>query len=356
MTLKYLEVPTKDTRYTYSTGRIRGLEIHLLQEADLNRLREARGIEEAMQILGKITPYSESLKNLPPEKFERGLGEELKRVYQDLRSFCPHPELVDLFWLGYDFHNLKVLLKFHVQSQPPLNLVPPLEPQLSPAGTQDEEILKEAVREAEYSHLLPELGTLIQEAVVLTEAHPHPQVLDSFIDRHLFEWLRTRIEEYHDFFLTHLIELQIDSFNIQSFLRIKLWEETNEKELLERVLVEKGTVEKKELVQLASQPKEALGDRLDKTDYGEPVKKALEELEKEESLFGLERFFDSYILEYTRRGHYITFGKEPLVNYILLKKQEIKLLRQILREKLGGTIQSGYAAKGRSSEVFLNGG
>jgi len=350
MTLKYLEVPTKDTRYTYSTGRIRGLEIHLLQETDLNRLREARGIEEAMQILGKITPYSESLKNLPPEKFERGLGEELKRTYQDLRSFCPHPELVDLFWLGYDFHNLKVLLKFHIQSQPPLNLVPPLEPQLSPAGTQDEEILKEAVQEAEYSHLLPELGTLIQEAVVLTEAHPHPQVLDSFIDRHLFEWLRTRIEEYHDFFLTHLIELQIDSFNIQSFLRIKLWEEVNEKELLERVLVEKGTVEKKELVQLASQPKEALGDRLDKTDYGEPVKKALEELEKEESLFGLERFFDSYILEYTRRGHYITFGKEPLVNYILLKKQEIKLLRQILREKLGGP------SRANGAEVFLNGG
>jgi V/A-type H+-transporting ATPase subunit C len=336
MTLKYLEVPTKDARYTYTTGRIRGLEIHLLQEADLNRLREARGIEEAMQILGKITSYSESLKNLSPEKFEKGLGEELRRTYQDLRSFCPHPELVDLFWLDYDFHNLKVLLKSHVQSQPPLNLVPPLEPQLSPAGTQDEEILKEAVREAEYSHLLPEFKTVIQEAIVLMETHPHPQVLDSFIDRHLFEWLRMRIEEYHDFFLTHLIELQIDSFNIQSFLRIKLWEEANEKELLERVLVEKGTVEKKELVQLASQPKEALGDRLDKTDYGEPVKKALEELEREESLFGLGRFFDSYILEYTGRGYYITFGKEPLVNYILLKKKEIKTLRQILREKLMG--------------------
>ena len=350
MTLKYLEVPTKDTRYAYTTGRIRGLEIQLLQETDLNRLREARGIEEAMQILGKITPYSESLKNISPEKFEKGLGEELRRTYQDLRSFCPHPELIDLFWLDYDFHNLKVLLKFHVQSQPPLNLVPPLEPQLSPAGTQDEEILKEAVQEAEYSHLLPELGTLIQEAVVLMETHPHPQVLDSFIDRHLFQWLRTRIEEYHDLFLTHLIELQIDSFNIQSSLRIKLWEEANEKELLERVLVEKGTVEKKELLQLAGQPKEALGDRLDKTDYGEPVKKALEELEREGSLFGLERFFDSYILEYTMRGCYITFGKEPLVNYILLKKRETKLLRQILREKLAGP------SRANGAEVFLNGG
>lgn len=334
MTLKYLEVPTKDTRYTYATGRIRGLEIHLLQEADLNRLREAGGIEEAVEILNKISPYSESFKNLSPERFEKGLGEELKRTYQDLRSFCPDPELVDLFWLDYDFHNLKVLLKLHVQKQPPLNLAPPLEPELSPAGTEDEEILKEAVREADYSRLGPELKTLIQEVAVLMETHPHPQILDSFMDRHLFEWLITAIEDYHDLFLTHFVELRIDSFNIQSFLRIKLWEEANERELLERVLVEKGTVEKMELVQLSSQPKEALGDRLDKTDYGEPVKKALEELDRAGSLFGLEEFFDSYILEYASSGYYITFGKEPLVNYMLLKKKEIRLLRQILREKL----------------------
>ena len=353
MTLRYLEVPTKDTRYAYTTGRIRGLEIRLLQEADLNRLREARGIEEAMQTLGKMTPYSESLKHISPDRFEKGLGEELRRTYQDLRSFCPHPGLVDLFWLEYDFHNLKVLLKFQVQSQPPLNLVAPLEAQLSPAGTQDEEILREAVREADYSHLPPELKTLIQEAVALMESHPHPQVLDSFVDRHLLEWLRIRIEDHYDLFLTHLIELQIDSFNIQSFLRIKLWEEANEKELLERVLVEKGTVEKKELLQLAGQPKEALGDRLDRTDYGEPVKKALEELEREGSLFGLERFFDSYILEHARRGYYITFGKEPLVNYILLKKREIKLLRQILREKLAGSSRVN-GAEGLSPKEHYN--
>ena len=334
MSLKYLEVPTKDTRYTYATGRIRGLENQLLQEADLNRLKEAGGIEEAVEMLAKITPYSESFKNVSPDRFEKGLGEELKRTYQDLRSFCPDPELVDLFWLDYDFHNLKVLLKLSVQSEVPLNLSPPLEPELSPAGTQEEEILKEAVQEGDYSRVAPDLKALIQEVRSLMEAHPHPQVLDSFVDRHLFEWLRKGIEDYHDFFLTHLAELQIDSFNIKSFLRVKLWKEMDEKELLERVLVERGTVEKKELVQLSSQPKEALGDRLGRTDYGEPVKKALEELEREDSLFGLQEFFDSYILEYASSGYYITFGKEPLVNYILLKKREVQTLRGILRERL----------------------
>ena len=118
MTLKYTEVLSKDTRYAYTTGRVRALELNLLQEVDFARIRQLEKIEEVLQALNKTFPYSESMKDIQKEEeFENGLDRELKRTYKEVRYFCPEPELIDLFWLENDFYNLKVLLKAHFQEK-----------------------------------------------------------------------------------------------------------------------------------------------------------------------------------------------------------------------------------------------
>lgn len=332
---EYAEIPTKDTRYVYTTGRVRALELYLFKETDFLRMRQADRVEGILQFLSKTFPYSESMKDIEgKEGFEQGLDAELKRTRQELNYFCPEPELIDLFWLDNNFHNLKVLLKNHFRKKfHPENYLF-LKPALSQASTFDLTLLEESIEKEDFTQLTPELRTLLEEVFSLMENNQSPHFLDSFLDTQFFQWVVSKVRVYSDSFLTRLVQFQIDSFNIKAFFRIKYGEK--EKSFREGVFKRGGTIDGKRLFQIASEPLKTLSEELRNTDYGEAVKEALEEKEKKNSLFSLDRFFDKYILEYTYCGFYITFGREPLVNYIFLKKQEIKRLRIILRAKLAG--------------------
>lgn len=335
MTLKYTEVLSKDTRYAYTTGRVRALELNLLQEVDFARIRQLEKIEEVLQVLNKTFPYSESMKDIQKEEeFENGLDRELKRTYKEVRYFCPEPELIDSFWLENDFYNLKVLLKAHFQEKifPENSLF--LKPSLSEAGTLDLALLKESIAKEDFTELGLELKLLLQEIFSLMENSHSAQVIDNFLNKQLFQWLVLKMKKYADPFLARLIQLQIDSFNIKALFRLKAW--GAETISAEKVFVEGGTINKERLLGMISQPLKALDEEFGNTDYREAIRLASEEQKKKNSLFRLDKFFDEYILKHTYCGFYITLGREPLVNYIFLKKQEIKCLRVILRTKLAG--------------------
>jgi len=335
MGIEYLQIESKDTRYAYATGRLRGLEVYLLKEGDFVRLKEAADAGEILQVLSKMPLYSDSMKGIEREEdFEKGLEEELKRTYRQLRSFCPEPDLVDLFWLEYDFHNLKVLFKIRFQKNLAETAASELEKNLSPSGTQNIEILKRAVLSEDFSDLSPDLKSIVQESFSSIAKSPHPQIIDSLLDKKLFKYLVLKLAKYSDPFLEELIRRQIDYFNITAFLRVKFWGMEDTRGFLEKILMDEGTVDKKKLLELANQPANSLREMLQATDYGKAIDEALREWENEHSFFSLDRFFEEYILSYTKRGFYVTFGREPLVNYIFLKKREIKVLRGILRGKL----------------------
>ena len=329
MTLKYIEVPSKDARYAYTTGRVRALELCLLEEVDLMRMRQSAKIGEVLRILKKNYPYSESMKDIEKEdEFERGLDRELKRTYQEIRYFCPEPDLIDLFWLDNDFHNMKVLLKAHFKKRVISGNSLSLRPPLSEAGTLDLTLLEEFISKEDFSGLAPRVRDIFEEIFSLTTNSYSARFIDDFLDRRFFQWVILEMKKYPDPFLTRLIQLQIDSFNIKAFFRLKLFWEG--KVSPEQVFAEGGTISKQQLLRTISYPLETLEEELGSTDYGHAVRLALQEQEKGNSLFSLDKFFDQYILQHTYCGFYITLGREPLVNYIYVKKQEIKHLREIL--------------------------
>jgi len=333
--MEYLEVPTKDTRYAYVTGRVRGLEKHLLKEADFARIKESKGLKQAVEILAKSYPYSDSLKEISQgEDFEKGLENELRRTRIELKSFSPQPELVDLFWLEYDFHNIKVLLKIKGQKELLKKIdESKLEEYLSRAGSIQIKVLQEAVYRENLLDLPREFKDLISEALNLIKKDPHPLKIDTFLDKKLFEMLSLKLREYDDLFLDGLGEKLIDKFNIEAFLRVKLWKRETGRNFLEEIIVEGGGVEKKRLMNIAEQSENFLAEELKNTEYGYSLQKALEEWKDKRNLSVLDDFFDKNILKYTKAGSYITFGREPLINYIFLKKNELKRLRKILRGK-----------------------
>lgn len=329
--MNYLEVPTKNTRYTYTTGRIRGLEKYLLKSADFTRIKEGKDLADSFQSLSRFYPYSESMKICnSPEDFERGLEEEWKRVYLELRSFVPEPELVDLFWLDQDFHNIKVGLKIKAK-QKVLQDIESVK-SLSFSGTLDPSLLMDAIEKEDFSSLPPFFKEVIHQVMSRTEKESVPRNVDIFLDKMYFSKFLFELSGYRDDFLKELAEKIVDSFNIKNFFRIKLWERDDEKKLLDQLIIEGGSVDKSRIAALAGESLESLVSVFSSI-YRPAIQKAIEEWKKNKTLFTLDRALEEIILNFTSQGFYITFGREPLINYILLKKSEIKTLRSILRAK-----------------------
>ncbi len=334
--MEYLEISAKDTRYVYTTGRVRGLEKHLLKETDFTHIKEGKGLKEAVEILTKFYPYSESLKKISQvEDFEEDLEEELRKTRIELKNFSPQPELVDLFWLEHDFHNIKVLLKIKGQKELSEKIdESEYEKNLSKAGSIQTKIFQEAIYRENLFNLPEDFKDLISEALDFIKKDPRPIKIDIFLDKKLFEMLSLRLREYADPFLDILREKLINRFNIEAFLRVKLWKRENGRNLLEEILVEGGGIKKENLMNITEQSENSLVEELQNTEYGYPLQKALEEWRDKRNLSELDDFFDRNILKYTKVGFYITFGREPLINYIFLKKNELKRLRKILRGKV----------------------
>ena len=91
--------------------RLRVFETRLLDKAKIDRMIESSSAEEAIKTLIE-TEYSNLMSNeCKAEDYEEVLSSELKRVYHDMYDMIPSKELVDLFSLKYDYHNLKTLVK-----------------------------------------------------------------------------------------------------------------------------------------------------------------------------------------------------------------------------------------------------
>ena len=72
---------------------------------------EASSAEEALKVLAE-TEYGASISELDgPHDYERLLSHEVQRIYDFFETISPNPDITRLFFLKYDFHNLKVLLK-----------------------------------------------------------------------------------------------------------------------------------------------------------------------------------------------------------------------------------------------------
>ena len=100
-----------DNKYLYSVTRTRVLETKLLDSTKVERMVEASSADDVIKILGE-TEYANSISEMKHSlDYETVISMEIENTYKYMREILPEPELVDIFLLKYDIHNLKVLLK-----------------------------------------------------------------------------------------------------------------------------------------------------------------------------------------------------------------------------------------------------
>ncbi|MDY0255941.1 V-type ATP synthase subunit C [Gudongella oleilytica] len=306
--------------------RIRVLENKLLDRAAIEKMVEARDLEEVFRTLGDTEYASAVTQAGKPEEYEVVLHTELERVYRLVREISPDSLVVDLMALKYDFHNLKVMIKERLMGKD-------LSAIYSRVGTIDFEKFKTQFTAGEYRDMEP---VSYKEAVLSVlkdfEEKKDPQRIDILMDRYYFEHLHKMAKDSGiSLFQDHVKDL-IDFTNVSSAIRLK--KQDKELKFFEEVILENGHIEKDTMLSTVNDSVETMINRFRNSRISKELSKGLEDYLETGRLSSFEKHMDNYLMNLNKSSKSVTFGPEPLFSYLVAKEMEIKILRIIMVSKM----------------------
>ncbi|MGE4282609.1 MAG: V-type ATP synthase subunit C [Clostridia bacterium] len=314
-----------DTQYAYAAARVRAIERKLLDKVKIDRMVEAKTAEEALKVLIDAD-YGYSDGDISDAfAYEIILKEEHKKVYKLLKEIAPQPEVFDIFLIGNDFHNIKVLLKAEFLGQD-------FDELLTDTGTIPSSKLKIMIKDRNLSEMDPVMQKAIEECIDSFNRTGDPQNIDLILDKASFQQMKEAAECSKIKFIIGLVEILADLANIKIFLRVqrlkKSWD------FLSKVLVPGGTIGEKIFIEKLESPLEGFVEVLKYTPYGSFSEEAIESFKNSGNLTVFEKLSDNFMISYIKKAKYIFLGIEPLVGYLMAKENEIKIARIIMVGKI----------------------
>jgi V/A-type H+/Na+-transporting ATPase subunit C len=309
--IRFLENPG----YGYAVGRVRALELKLLDRQRYDRLVRAGSLEEFAQILGD-TAYAESV--------TAGSATGLARAQAENRDFLARyaldPWLTGLYQVRADFHNLRLMTRSRVTGAgfPGMNLdfgaraEPELARLLAPAG----------------SKTRPD--RLGDQLSVLLACEPGPVEIDVTLDRMEQEELLDRLGPSD--YLTGYLRLRADIKNLFAGLRLRGASAAE----LEAALLPGGTVPARSWRALHRAEPAAYQRRFRYTEIAPLCDSSIDEFPSGRSADRLERSGREIALAYLLRARYAVVGHEPLACFYLFRENEIANLRRLHAAKAAG--------------------
>ena len=323
--------------FIQSSVRIRHAEKKLLTKQQLQRLADAKNLEDAIKLLNE-TSYSSELSKLDrPENYEQVLSEVLNKTYKEAMEISPDKSLVEILSCKYDYHNLKVLVKENILKEKFDSMYCMLD---------ENEI--EAFRELALKND-EGLSKDFKECLDFYETTKDPQDIDIFIDKKYFEKVLSLAEGFKLEMITEYFKAMIDFINLRTFIRCR--KQNQVKETLEKVLIKGGDVETDKILDMFYEDIEILPIKLKAYKIGRVLSKIVEEYKNTNSLNSFEKSMDDYLVEIVRKAKSIHYGAEVIFSFLFAKELEIKNLRLILVGKVNGL--SADFIKERLREVYV---
>jgi V/A-type H+-transporting ATPase subunit C len=219
-----------DTRYTYAVARINALSTKLLDRAFASRMLAAEP-NEILRMLGE-TAYAESFAGVEnATQMEKGLLRELQKTHDLLDRICPDKELISLFRVRYDFHNLKAMLKSQITGIPHTDSIIDL-------GTYNIGELSAAVREKSYRFVPRHIRDTALDALAEYEKVSALYAISYTCDRSMWCYLMDKALKRRNKTVIELFREYINLANIKTFFRVK--EVAEDREVFERYFVPGG--------------------------------------------------------------------------------------------------------------------
>lgn len=314
-----------DNKYLYPVTRTRTLETKLLDGSKIERMVEAKTAEDVIKILGE-TEYAVFITDMQHSlDYETVLSKEMEKTYNYMREILPESELVDIFLLRYDIHNLKVLIKSELLGENNDFL-------LREQGTVTISKLKEMLKDRDFRTLHPAIKEGLEQIFRSLEEKPDPQMIDIILDVSQYTAMYQLAHSSKNQFLQDFIAAQIDMINIRSFLRIK--EAGLGRDYLMKVLLPHGKLDMDYFSKYLDESLDAFRDSLWSKDFHTVLEEGLESYQRTKTLTKLEKLADDYIFSIAKKGKYVAFGIEPLVGYLMAKENEVKIIRIIMVGKM----------------------
>jgi len=315
-----------DTRYAYACGVIRALEVRLLGKQRLERLAEARDLDEAIRLLSD-TDYGRHFENISSLGYYRCLENELRSLLTLVDRLSVDPKVSEILRIRFDFHNLKVALREKASEKDLGSLY--LDYGCLPA-----ELVRSAVK-AETFEILPDhLCEAAKQGLRVFASSSDPSEMDAAIDRSMYATWLERVKLYRSPYLEYLVRTMIDLANIRIFLRARYHQIESRK--ISDLLIEDGFLPTSLFRECYSLSSQDVKQRFDQSPYRLIFELGIDGIETRGSFTDMEREIDAYLLSILKVARYFTFGLEVIIAYALIKENEIRNLRLILAAKEHG--------------------
>jgi V/A-type H+-transporting ATPase subunit C len=328
-------VSSRDVRYAYAAGRIRALEPRLLGRQRLERMAEARDLDEVLRLLAD-TAYAAHLDEVEDFGYERFLRNDEARLLDLVDALSLDRQVSDVFRMRHDFHNLKVALREKISGRNLAHMYIDL-------GTLDPAVIKENTGSEHPGLLLAPLAAAAEEGLEAYSRTSDPAAMDVTIDKFMFGHFLELAGSYGSVFIDALVRTWIDLANIRSFMRARFL--GIEARGFQDTLFEGGLAKRADFVQTFALPVEEVLPRFAFSPYKRIIEVGGAALASHGSFVGLEREIDSYLISFLRLARYFTFGLEVVLAYALVRQNEIRALRVIMAAKEKGL--SGAVIKER---------
>ena len=317
--------------YVYAVARLRGMENHILDSAFFSRLMDSAGIDDAVKALGE-TSYSQWISGAN-SNFDKAIDSEILATCEELKSFVPDKELLDIFRLPYDFHNVKVLLKglFKVRGGEAEGRRYDL---LSKLGTIDTEELMNAIETEEYGFLPYGLTDLIPQCWQLWDATKNAQAVELLIDHQMFAAMLKVAEGLKMPDVVNWVRSKIDSENLKSAIRLSRMNYDAAKAL--PFFHDGGTIRADDMAKLLNEPQETWSRILSYTDIGAVLSALNEQNDMKAALSDVSKALDDYLLKVLEKAKYSMDAPANVLLFMLTKEAEARNMRVALVCVAGG--------------------
>ena len=315
---------------------LRAREPRMLSAERAENMIDASAFEDAVRILTDLG--YEDLSQMTAKEIDSFLNRRRDDVFAEISRMSPDREIVDLFRIKYDYHNVKVLIKAEAMNASSDGL-------FSEAGRMPSAELKRLYSEEKYGFLPGKLGTAAETAKSILSRTSNPQLADFELDRSYFSELKEIADRSENEFLAGYVKLLIDAANLKSAVRTKRMGKSSE--LLKEAWIPGGSVDSGDI--LSADDPEKLIRLFGSAGLGKAAELGVE-AGNGGKLTGFELACDNAVTGYLKNAKRVTYGSEVVAGYLAAAENEITAVRMILTGKLAGV--RGEVLKERLRELY----
>ena len=313
----------KENDFLSISARVRVLETRLLTAERMERMIDAKDVNDAAKVLGECG-YPD-LPEVTNSTLDAMLAQAQAALFADMGKAVGNEALMDVFRVKYDYHNAKTLVKAEALKLDQDRL-------LLGGGRYDPAVLAEGYRQEDLRACSDTFQEAVAHAREVLGSSGDPQQADFILDRAYFEELSALAASSGSRFLEGYVSALIDGANLRAAVRSARLDKAGE--FLRAVLVPGGTVA---TGAIASVKGAELGKVFKNTGFAAAAEAgAAVAVPNGGPLTEFERMCDDAVMAYLAKARQIPFGEQPVVAYLYAREAEATAIRIILTGRMAG--------------------